>query len=163
MSRMVELDKIDRNIIGILQRDATVSVQDIAGQVGLTNNPCWRRIKRLEEQGVIERRVAIVNPKAIGLGITAFVSIRIDSHNQQWLTSFADSIEQISEIIECHRMTGDVDYLLKVLVRDLEHYDNVYQELITRVSGLSGVSSTFSMEQLKRETVVDVATAINAG
>lgn len=160
---MVELDKIDRNIIGILQRDATVSVQDIAGQVGLTNNPCWRRIKRLEEQGVIERRVAIVNPKAIGLGITAFVSIRIDSHNQQWLTSFADSIEQISEIIECHRMTGDVDYLLKVLVRDLEHYDNVYQELITRVSGLSGVSSTFSMEQLKRETVVDVATAINAG
>ncbi len=160
---MIELDNIDRNILGILQRDATVSVQDIAGQVGLTNNPCWRRIKRLEEQGVIERRVAIVSPKAIGLGITAFVSIRIDTHNQQWLTSFADSIEQISEIIECHRMTGDVDYLLKVLVRDLEHYDNVYQELITRVSGLSGVSSTFSMEQLKRETVVDVATAINAG
>ena len=156
---MVELDDIDRNILGILQRDSTVSVQDIAGQVGLTNNPCWRRIKRLEEQGIIERRVAVINPRALGLGITAFVTIRIDSHNQEWLVSFDDCIDKIPEIIECHRMTGDVDYLLKVLVRDLEHYDQVYQNLITRVPGLKDVSSTFSMEQLKLETVIDVSTA----
>lgn len=155
----MKLDNIDRKIIGILQRDATVSVQDIAGQVGLTNNPCWRRIKRLEEQGVIERRVAVINPKAIGLGITAFVTIRIDSHNGEWLGAFATCIDDIPEIVECHRMTGDVDYLLKLLVRDLEHYDKVYQHLISRIPGLNDVSSTFSMEQLKRGAVIDVATA----
>jgi len=154
----MKFDEIDRKILSILQSDATTSVQEIAGEVGLTNNPCWRRIKRLEEQGVIEKRVAVVNAKAIGLGITAFVTIRIDSHSGEWLSSFALCIDQIPEIIECHRMTGDVDYLLKVLVRDLEHYDDVYQDLIARVPGLKDVSSTFSMEQLKRGTVVGAMT-----
>ena len=159
----MKLDNIDRKILGILQRDATTSVQEVAGQVGLTNNPCWRRIKRLEEQGIIEQRVAVVNPKAIGLGITAFVTIRIDTHNREWLALFAACIEKIPEIVECHRMTGDVDYLLKVLIRDLEHYDNVYQKLIASVPGLSDVSSTFSMEQLKRGAVIDASTGVNAG
>ncbi len=158
---MVELDNIDRKIIGILQRDATQSIQEIAGQIGLTNNPCWRRIKQLEESGVIERRVAVINPQAIGLGTTAFVTIRIDTHSGDWLAKFADAIEQIPEIVECHRMTGDVDYLLKIMVRDLEHYDAVYQNLISRVRGLTDVSSTFSMEQLKRGAVLDVATALS--
>jgi len=143
----MELDSIDKKILGILQQDSTTSVQDIAVEVGLTNNPCWRRIKRLETSGIIEQRVAIVNPKAIGLGITAFVTIKIDSHNDEWLESFASCIDEIPEIVECHRMTGDVDYLLKVLIRDLEHYDKVYQNLIARVPGLKDVSSTFSMEQ----------------
>jgi len=156
---MIELDNIDRKIISIMQVDAAQSIQDIAGAVGLTNNPCWRRIKRLEEQGVIERRVAVINPRAVGLGTTAFVSIRIDMHTGEWLTKFADAIEAIAEIVECHRMTGDVDYLLKIMVRDLEHYDAVYQDLISRVPGLTDVSSTFSMEQLKRSGIIDVASA----
>ena len=155
----MEFDNIDRKIIGILQLDATRSIQDIADLVGLSNNPCWRRIKRLEESGVIERRVALINPQVIGLGITSFVSIRIDSHNASWLENFASAIEQVAEVVECHRMTGDVDYLLKVIVRDLEHYDAVYQNLIKRVPGLTDVSSTFSMEQLKQGAVIDVATA----
>jgi Lrp/AsnC family transcriptional regulator len=157
----MEIDNIDRKILSILQRDSTVSVQDIAGEVGLTNNPCWRRIKRLEERGVIERRVAVVNSAALGLGITAFVTLKIESHNGEWLNTFATCIDMIPEIVECHRMTGDVDYLLKVLVRDLEHYDAVYRDLIARVPKLKDVSSTFSMEQLKRGAVIDAATAIN--
>jgi len=155
----MELDSIDQKILSILQNDATTSVHDIAGEVGLTNNPCWRRIKILEERGVIEKRVAVVNPKSIGLAITAFVTIKIDNHSGDWLASFAECIDSIAEIVECHRMTGDVDYLLKVLVRDLEHYDKVYQRLIASVPGLKDVSSTFSMEQLKRGTIVDASMA----
>jgi len=155
--KIVELDSIDNNIIRILQLDSTQSIQAISEQVGLSNNPCWRRIKRLESEGVIERRVAVINPQRIGLGTTAFVTIRIDSHNKDWLEKFAACVAQISEIIECHRMTGDVDYLLKVIVRDLVHYDEVYQRLIAMVPGLTDVNSTFSMEQLKTGTVIDAA------
>jgi len=160
MRKNIELNTIDMKILSILQKDATRSIQDIANAVGLTNNPCWRRIKRLEEQGVIERRVAVVNPRLLGLGTTAFVNIRIDSHDQTWLEKFAQCIEEISEIVECHRMTGDIDYLLKIIVRDLEHYDKVYRRLIANVPGLSDVSSAFSMEQLKHGDLIDAATAV---
>ena len=158
MSNFVEIDDIDKEIISILQTDATCSVQDIANQVGLTNNPCWRRVKRLEESGVIKSRVALVDAKKLGVGTTAFVTIRIDSHNRDWLHQFASSVQEIPEILECHRMTGDVDYLLKVAIRDLEHYDRVYQRLISSVPGLTDVSSAFSMESLKHRNGVDVRT-----
>ena len=160
MKKYIEIDAIDTKILSILQKDATCSIQSIANQVNLTNNPCWRRIKRLEERGVIERRVAVVNPRLVGLGTTAFVSLRIDSHDKLWLEKFAHCISEISEIVECHRMTGDIDYLLKIIVSDLEHYDQVYQRLIANVPGLSDVSSAFSMEQLKQGNVIDVATAM---
>ena len=157
MKDIVEIDDIDREIIGILQEDATRAIQDIANQVGLTNNPCWRRIKRLEETGVIKSRVAIIDAKKLGLGSTAFVTIRIDSHNREWLDGFARCVQEFPEIVECHRMTGDVDYLLKIAIRDLEHYDRVYQRLITAVPGLTDVSSTFSMESLKQRSGIDVS------
>jgi Lrp/AsnC family transcriptional regulator len=131
-------------------------VQQIADQVGLSVNPCWRRIKRLEEDGVIERRVALVNAAAVGLGMTAFVTIRTNQHNQSWLEGFARGVQRIPEIIECHRMSGDIDYLLKIVVRDIAHYDRVYQKLIAEVPGLSDVSSTFSMERLKHGVKLDL-------
>lgn len=159
MNKKIEIDSIDAKILSILQVDATQSIQDIANQIGLTNNPCWRRIKRLEVSGVIERRAALINPQLIGLSTTAFVTLRIDTHATQWLEKFSHCIAQIPEIIECHRMTGDVDYLLKIIVRDLEHYDQVYRRLISQVPGLSDVSSTFSMEQLKRDAIIDVTTS----
>ncbi|MBT8116064.1 MAG: Lrp/AsnC family transcriptional regulator [Arenicella sp.] len=155
----MKLDSIDINILNILQLDATTAIQALADEVGLTNNPCWRRVKRLEESGIIQRRSAVINRKLIGLGTTAFVSIRIDSHNADWLNKFADCIENMSEIVECHRMAGDVDYLLKIIIRDLEHYDDVYQRLIASVPGLTDVSATFSMEELKAGAVIDAATA----
>ena len=155
---IVEIDSKDKDIISILQEDAGCPIQDIADRVGLTNNPCWRRIKRLEELGVIHSRIALVDAKILGVGTTAFVTIRIDSHNREWLGQFKKAVQEIPEILECHRMTGDVDYLLKVSIRDLEHYDAVYQRLISSVPGLTDVSSAFSMETLKLHNGIDMRT-----
>jgi Lrp/AsnC family transcriptional regulator len=157
----VELDDTDVKILRLLQSDATQSIQDIADQVALTSNPCWRRIKRLEENGVIKRRVAVVDPRRVGLGITAFVTIHTDKHTKDWLELFNKSVGKIPEIVECHRMTGDVDYLLKVLVQNLEHYDAVYQRLLSLVPDLKDVSAAFSMERMKDEAIIDVGTVQN--
>jgi Lrp/AsnC family transcriptional regulator len=157
---LVELDAKDIKILNILQNDSALSVQAIAHEVGLTNNPCWRRIKRLQESGVIERNTILINRKLIGLGTTAFVTLKIEKHNIDWLGHFAKCINEMSEIIECHRMTGDVDYLIKIAVRDLDHYDEVYQKLVAKVPGLIDVSSTFSMEEIKSGTLIDAATSL---
>lgn len=149
----MKLDFKDRAILEILQRDATLSIQEIGDRVALSANPCWRRIRHMEEAGIIERRVAVVNAPALGLAMTVFVSIRISTHDKAWLERFGAAIRTIPEIVECHRMSGDVDYLLKMLVRDIQHYDRVYQRLISEVPGLSDVSSTFSMEQMKATPV----------
>jgi Lrp/AsnC family transcriptional regulator len=154
----MKLDSIDCNILNILQQDCTQPIQAIANQVGLTNNPCWRRIKRMEENGIIKRRTAVIDRQLIGLGTTAFVSIRIDSHNADWMTQFAKCIEGMSEIVECHRMAGDVDYLLKIVVKDLKHYDSVYRRLVADVPGLIDVSSAFSMEEMKAVSIIDAST-----
>lgn len=151
----MEYDDIDMQIMRILQSDCTISIQDLADKVGLTSNPCWRRIKKLEADGVIVKRVAIINPAALGLGMTAFVRVHTEKHTKDWLEIFGSAIERIPEIVECHRMTGDVDYLLKVIVRDLAHYDRVYQRLLEYVPHLNDVSSAFSMEQLKDGLVID--------
>ena len=153
---MLEIDPIDRKILRLIQQDATLSIQAIGDHVGLSTNPCWRRIKRMEEEGLIERRVALVNPAKIGLGVTVFVTIRTDKHNPEWLSQFASGVQSIPEITECHRMSGDIDYMLKVMVSDIAHYDRVYQRLIANVPGLSDVSSTFSMERLKYGTALPV-------
>lgn len=160
MRDRMNLDSMDRKILNILQEDASLSIQDLGERVGLSVNPCWRRIKRMEEAGVIERRVAIVNPAALGLSATVFVSIRTNKHDREWLASFAAGVAAIPEITECHRMSGTVDYLLKIIVRDIAHYDDVYQRLIRKVPGLEDVSSTFSMERLKFSTAIDVVRGI---
>lgn len=112
----------------------------------------------MENAGVIERRVALVDAAAIGLGVTAFVTVRTSQHDRDWLKAFAKGIRAQPEIVECHRMSGDIDYLLKVIVRDIAHYDAVYQRLISAVPGLGDVSSAFSMERLKHGTAVDLST-----
>jgi Lrp/AsnC family transcriptional regulator len=155
ISKYIELDAKDVRILNILQEDSTLSVQSISNEIGLTNNPCWRRIKRLQESGVIERNTITINRKLIGLGTTAFVTLKIDNHNIEWLGRFAKCINEMSEVVECHRMTGDVDYLLKIAVRDLNHYDAVYQKLVAKIPGLTDVSSTFSMEEIKSGTTLD--------
>lgn len=146
---MIELDAIDKKIIGMLQADATQSIQEIADAVGLTTNPCWRRIRKLETEGVIKGRVAVIDANAIGLKMTAFVRLHTQEHTKDWLEQFKKAVSRIPEIVECYRMTGEVDYLLKIMVRDLDHYDRVYQRLITLAPHLSDVSASFSMEQMK--------------
>lgn len=159
MGSAVKLDSLDQRILALLQEDATLSAQEIGQRVGLSATPCWRRIKNLEAAGVIERRVAIVNPSAIGLGGTVFVFIRTSVHDADWLQSFARAVEELPEVIDCHRLAGTIDYLLKCVVRDIDHYDEVYKRLIQRVPGLVDISASFSMERLKQVTKIDCGTA----
>jgi Lrp/AsnC family transcriptional regulator len=146
------LDTIDRQILALLQDDASLSIQDVADKVGLSVNPCWRRIKRLEADGVISGRVALVEPSSVGLNLTVYVRIRTDQHSADWLQRFSEAVLAIPEISECHRIGGDVDYLLKVIVADIAGYDRVYKQLIARVPGLADVSALFSMERIKSTT-----------
>lgn len=150
----MQLDAIDWAILDVLQSDASLPLQAVGERVGLSTNPCWRRIKRLEEAGVIARRVALLDPAKVGLPTTVFVAIRTARHDREWLAAFAQGIAAIPEITECHRMAGEVDYLLKLSVRDIAHYDRIYQRLIAEVPGISDVSSSFSMEALKVTTAL---------
>lgn len=150
----VQLDALDWAILAELQRDASQTAQAIGDKVGLSANPCWRRIRRMEDAGVILRRVALLDPATVGLATTVFVAIRINRHDAEWLESFAAAIDAIDEVIECHRMAGDVDYMLKLRVRDIAHYDAIYQRLIARVPALSDVTASFSMEELKVTTAL---------
>ena len=152
---MEDLDPIDRRILAELQRDASRSIEQIAGEVGLTQNPCWRRIKRLESAGVIRRRVALADPARLGLGLTVFVSIRTSQHNDAWLERFAQGMRAIPEVVELYRMSGEVDYLLKVVARDVADYDRIYKRLI-QVADLHDVSSSFAMERIKYTTELPV-------
>ena len=154
MADFPQLDSIDWAILQVLQRDASLPVHEVGDRVGLSSNACWRRIKRLEESGVIAARVALLDPEKLGLGTTVFVAIRTQRHDPAWLEAFSKGIAAIDEISECHRMAGDVDYLLKLVVRDIAHYDRIYRKLIAAVPDLADVSSSFSMEKMKATTAL---------
>ena len=151
----MERDRIDRQILQVLQADATVSIQEVGDRVGLSQNACWRRIKRLEEAGIIRKRVALVDPKRLGYGVTVFVTVRTNQHTEEWLERFASGVAALPEVMEFYRISGDVDYLLKVLVTDIAEYDRFYKKLI-RIAPLSDVASNFAMEQVKYSTEVPV-------
>lgn len=147
------LDNVDRRILALLQSDATLSIADVAERVGLSQTPCWKRIKRLEADGVITDRVALLDRAKLGVGTTVFVSVRTSQHDEDWLVQFAQAIRAIPEVTELYRMSGDVDYLLKIVCRDIADYDRIYKEMI-RAARLSDVSSSFAMEQIKYTTEV---------
>ena len=150
---MEKIDEIDRSILAELQRDAARSTQEIASAVGLSQHPCWRRIKRLETAGIIRGRVALLDPDLLGVGMTVFVSVRTNQHNEEWLERCARGVMGIPEVVELYRMSGEIDYLLKVLVSDIGEYDRIYKELIDVVE-LFDVSSSFAMERIKHTTAV---------
>ncbi len=151
----MKLDKTDRKILQLLQADASIPLEQIARQVHLTSTPAWRRIQKLEKAGVIERRVVLCNAERLGVGVTVFVAVRTGQHNAQWLDRFARGVRDIPEVLEFHRMSGEVDYLLKVVTPDIRSYDAVYKKLI-KVAELSDVSSSFSMERIKYTTALPV-------
>ena len=147
------IDDIDIKILTFLQQDCTISVADIGKEIGLSTTPCWRRIQKMEETGVIQHRVAILDPKQVNVGVTVFVSIRTDEHSLAWLEKFHAAVAGLPEIVEFYRMSGDVDYLMRVVVPDIAAYDVFYKKLISRVE-ISKVSSAFAMEQIKNTTAL---------
>ena len=146
-------DAFDKRILQALQDDASMSLADLAAATKLSPTPTWRRVQRLESAGVIQRRVALLDAKKINLGVTVFVGIKTNQHNQAWLDRFATAVSDIPEIVEVYRMSGDLDYLLRVVVPDINGYDAVYRRLIKSVE-LFDVSSSFAMEQLKFTTAL---------
>ena len=147
------MDAIDRKILDILQRDCTVPVATIAEKVGLSTAPCWRRIKKMEDDGLIQRRVALVDRRKANVPMTLFVSVRTTHHAVKWLEDFRKVIAGIPEVVEAWRLTGDVDYLLRIVVPDIDAYDAVYKRLINRLE-FSGVSSAIAMEEMKFTTAI---------
>ncbi|HVL59344.1 MAG TPA: Lrp/AsnC family transcriptional regulator [Burkholderiaceae bacterium] len=152
------LDAVDLRILDALQTDATLSTQDVAERLGLAPTSCWRRIRALESRRVIRRRVALLDPEAVGLGVIAFVFVRTNRHEAAWLRRFADAIQAMPEIVETHRLSGERDYLLKVLVPDIKRFDAFYQRLIAAVP-LYDVSTSFSLERIKETSALPLGYA----
>ncbi len=151
----ISIDETDREILSCLQEDATKPVAEIAARVGLSTTPCWRRIQKLQESGVIRKRVALLDPEKLNLPVTGFVAIKTNQHNLEWLERFAKAVADIPEVVEFYRMSGDVDYLLRIVVPDIATYDEVYKRLISAVD-LYDVSSSFAMERIKYTTTLPV-------
>lgn len=148
MATSKELDHFDRDILRLITEDASLSLAEVASKVGLTPTPCWKRIRRMEQDGIILRRVTLLDPAKVGLSVSVFVEIETADHSSDWLMRFAEVIRQTPEIVDAWRMSGDVDYLLHVVVADIASYDAFYRKLIGSVP-LRNVSSRFSMERLK--------------
>ncbi|MGP5016323.1 Lrp/AsnC family transcriptional regulator [Vreelandella alkaliphila] len=145
------IDRFDLKILEQLQRDDSLSIAQLAEGVGLSVTPCWRRIQKLEKDGIIEKRIAVLNPEKLDLSLTVFVMVKTDKHNQDWLTAFQETVKSFPEIVEVNRLAGEYDYLLKVITRNNQSYDAFYKRLIAKIE-LSNVTSCFSMEQVKKTT-----------
>jgi len=152
---MRQLDRTDRKILAIMQEDSSLAVADVAQRVGLSQTPCWRRIQRLRADGVIARTVSLVHPEAVGLGLTVFITIEALNHSPDWLDRFTAAVSAMPEVMEVHRMAGEIDYLLRVAVADMAAFDAFYRDLIKAVP-LKNVSSHFAMERVKTTTAYPI-------
>jgi Lrp/AsnC family transcriptional regulator len=151
----VPVDDIDRRILSCVQQDATLPIEEIARRAGLSASPCWRRIQKLEAAGVIAKRVALLDPDRMNVGVTVFVAVRTNQHNAEWAERFCRGVARIPEVVEFYRMSGEIDYLLRVVVPDIAAYDGVYKRLI-KIADLHDVSSSFAMERIKYTTALPV-------
>jgi len=149
----MKFDKIDLQILALVQQDASLSVAVIADRVRLSVTPCWRRIQRLEAEGVIRKRVALLDAAKLNVGVTVFVAVKTSRHNQEWFEKFHAAVMKLPEVVEFYRMSGEMDYLLRVIVPDIAGYDAVYKKLI-KTADLFDVSSSFAMEQIKYTTAL---------
>ncbi|MGE4528756.1 MAG: Lrp/AsnC family transcriptional regulator [Rhodospirillaceae bacterium] len=152
------MDALDKKILSLLQQNATLPVAEIGERIGLSSTPCWRRIQKLEADGVIRRRVALLDPAKMNVGVTVFIAVRTNHHSREWLQKFQTAVQDIPEIVEFYRMSGDIDYLLRAVVPDIAAYDSVYKRLIERIE-LSDVTSMFAMETIKSTTELPVGYA----
>ena len=150
-----ELDEADLRILRCLQQDASVSMDELAARTNLSRNTCWRRVKQLEERRIIRGRVALIDPEAVGLGLSVFVIIRTSAHEEGWLAKFEEAVRTLPEIQGAHRMTGDIDYVLRLRVADVTGYDRFYKRLIAKVP-ISDISASFVMEDIKETTALPI-------
>jgi len=155
------MDAIDRKILTLLQGNANLSIAELADKVGLSQTPCWKRVQKLETLGVITGRVALVSPEKLGLGLTVFVEIETSDHSKEWLGNFASRLSAMPEVMEFYRMAGDVDYMLRVVVADMQAYDVFYKKLISAVP-LKNVTSRFAMEKIKSVTALPIPAVVAA-
>jgi Lrp/AsnC family transcriptional regulator len=152
------MDKIDRKILELLQKDGALAAADLAERIGLSKAPCWRRIKRLEEEGVIKQTVALLDARLLNVGTTVFVTLKTANHSEAWFDKFVKAVRDIPEVTEIHRMSGDVDYLMRIVVPDIDAYDVVYKKLIASVEFLD-VSASFALETIKYTTALPLSYA----
>ena len=150
------IDKIDRKLLALMQQDCTLSLQALADAVNLTTTPCWKRLKRLEDDGILRAKVALLDPEKLGLGLTAFVLIKTQQHSSDWYSRFTAEVAGMPEVLGFWRMAGEYDYLLRVQVADMKRYDDFYKRLVNSVPGLSDVTSSFAMEQIKYTTALPI-------
>jgi Lrp/AsnC family transcriptional regulator len=153
------MDATDKKILDLLQADAGLTVKQIAEQVALSATPCWKRIQKLEEQGFIRARVALLDPKKVNASVTVFVAIKTDQHSREWIERFNKAVTELPEVMEIYRMSGEIDYLLRVAVSSIEAYDQFYKKLIDRIE-LSNVTSSFAMEQIKYTTALPISVEV---
>lgn len=152
------IDKIDRKLLSMLQQDCTLSLQALADAVNLTTTPCWKRLKRLEDDGIVRKKVALLDGDKLGLGLTAFMLIKTQQHSSAWYGQFVSVVEDMPEVLGFWRMAGEYDYLMQVQVADMKRYDDFYKRLVNNVPGLSDVTSSFAMEQIKYTTALPIGT-----
>ena len=148
------VDKTDCQLLALLQKDCTLSLQTLADAVNLTTTPCWKRLKRLEDDGVIRGKVALLDPEKLGLALTAFVLLKTQQHSREWYSRFVSLVETMPEVLGFWRMAGEYDYLIQVQVADMKRYDEFYKKLVNGIPGLSDVTSSFAMEQIKYTTAL---------
>lgn len=154
----IALDQVDRKILHFLQQDASMTIKEVAEKVHLSPTPCWKRIQRMEENGVIRSRVVLLDPDKVDAGITVFLAIKTDKHNAEWSARFSDVMSSFSEIVEIYRMSGEVDYLVRIVVPDIPAYDALYKSIINKID-LTDMTSMFAMEQMKYTTALPVLDA----
>ncbi len=154
------MDRTDLRILELLQQNGALTVADIGDRVGLSKAPCWRRIQRLQETGVIRQIVALLDPKALNVGTTVFVTVKTANHSAAWFNKFVSTLNEIPEVIEMHRMSGDVDYLIRIVVPNIDAYDKLYKKLISSVEFLD-VSASFALETIKSTTALPLHYAVS--
>ncbi len=152
----MSLDKIDRQLLSFLQNDGTLSLNDLAERVNLTTTPCWKRLKKLEDEGYVEKRVALLSAEKLDLSFIAFVQLKTSDHSEGWYHHFVTTVSDFPEVMEFYRMAGEYDYMMKVVVKDMKCFDEFYKRLVNSVRGLSNVTSTFAMEPIKYTTELPI-------
>ena len=153
----MELDRYDLHILKILQNDSSISMQDLGAQIGLSHTPCWRRIKKLEEHGVIIKQVALLNSKSLDLDVNVFVHVTLRQHHENALNRFEEAVSELTEVVECYTVSGETDFLLRVVVKDVEAYEKLLKGTLLQLPEVGNLSSTFALRQVKYTTEIPIA------